>query len=357
MLHRRYKGAKKCNTMKDGNYDFSAPGHAPGHAPGNRKAKAKKGASLDTLAQLGTRLEKQGKDKVEDNPLKKRARAKHYGVAVATQLTLLSSPLEKSYRNSIYCASVLEQDGAKFTGRYCKARWCPVCNRIRTAKLIHGYAAPLAALEDSHFVTLTIPNVPAADLRAAIDYMLVTVKRFQEAYKKRFQRRQQNWQLKGLRKLECTHNAREDTFHPHFHFIVEGEAAARALVADWLQALPDASYKAQKAQKAYEGANHELFKYFTKLVTKQPDGRRVTDTRALDIIFQAMQGRRVFQPIGIRMVSEDIEELQAVETDAQPAGNALWQWFGTDWANVETGECLTGYIPSRAMEQLVSDIL
>lgn len=312
------------------------------------------GAPLDTLAQLGTNVPQTPSGEGVD-ALKKRARAKYYGRAVATQLTMLRSPLEKSYRNSIYCANALQQTGQKLTTRYCNARWCPVCNRIRTAKMIKGYGPALAALKNPCFVTLTVPNVPAPDLRPTIEQMTATAQRIQDAYKKRRQRGAQDWQLVGLRKLECTYNDARKDYHPHFHFIVEGEQAARALVADWLRAMPTADKKAQNSKDADAGASHELFKYFSKLVTKQADGRRVTNTAALDVIFQAMQGKRVFQPIGIARVPEDIEELQSVEADINP-DYRLWQWFGTDWADIQTGECLTGYIPSPAMEQLKADI-
>lgn len=323
--------------MKDGNYSFSDAGNP---------------LSLDTLAQLGTDAGKQGRM----SALAKRARSKFYGRALATQLTVLRSPLEKSYRNSIYCASVLEQNGEKFTGRYCNARWCPVCNRIRTAKMIRGYAPQLALLEDAQFVTLTVPNVPAPDLKGTIEGMIKTAQRVQDAIKKRHQRKRQSWQLVGLRKLECTYNPVANTYHPHFHYLIQGADAARVLVADWLSALPAASFKAQDRRRAHEGASMELFKYFSKFVTEGADGRRVTDTKALDVIFQAMQGKRVFQPIGIRKVPEDIQELQAVESDL-PAGFGYWVWFDNDWANVETGEVLTGYIPSQAIQDLVNNIL
>lgn len=311
-------------------------------------------APLDTLEQLGTNRGNVG-DVMPLDALRKRARAKYYGRAVAARLASLDGPLSKSYRNSMFCASVLIQTGQKLTSRYCGARWCPVCNRIRTARLINGYAPALAALSDQHFVTLTIPNVPAAELRPAIEAMLATAQRIQDMHKKRHRRGAQVWQLVGLRKLECTFNPSAGTFHPHFHYLVAGEAAARTLVADWLRAVPAASQRAQDVRPANVGAGKELFKYFSKLVTRTADGRRVTDTAALDVIFQAMRGKRVFQPIGIAKVPEEVESLQAIEAEINPDFD-YWQWVQSDWASTTTGECLTGYIPSPAMEQLLADI-
>ena len=318
-----------------------------------------KSAPLDKIAQLGTRsgFEGTAPGQVEGLPaLKKRARSKTYSDAVKRGLVRLDSPLNKSYFGSMLCVNALEQRGQKLTSRYCNARWCTTCNRIRTAQLINGYAPVLARLRDLQFVTLTIPNVPASDLRVTIQAMTKSAQRIQDAHKKRHSRGLQSWQLVGLRKLECTHNWKTDTFHPHFHYLVEGKEAAAALVRDWLAANPTATHKAQDLRKARAGAEKEMFKYFSKLVTDQK-GVKVTDTASLDVIFQAMRGARVFQPVGIKKeVSEDIAALQSVETDIEPLAYELWRWFGTDWASHETGETLTGYVPSPQMQELIKNI-
>jgi hypothetical protein len=55
------------------------------------------------------------------------------------------------------------------------------------------------------------------------------------------------------------------------------------------------------------------------------------------------------------MVSDEIEEIEAVEIDNVESDQALWQWqkigitaekYTYDWVNIFTGECLTGYEPN-----------
>ena len=325
--------------------------------------------SLDNIEQLGTRHKPNapGNDgnagegcEVEPfEALRKRARAKYYSAGVAGGLYMLDSPLKKSYGTTFYqCAETLEQNGTKVTSRYCGHRWCVVCNRIRTANLIKGYEVPLSRLEDLQFVTLTVPNVEANDLRETIEQMIILVQAIQNMFQKRQQRGLQGWQLVGLRKLECTYNAQTGEFHPHFHFLISGKEAANGLRAEWLRRVETATCKAQDVRKAGKGSEKELFKYFAKMVTKV-DGKRVTLLEPLDIIFQAMRGLRVFQPMGgLKKVSEEIEELKAVEVAGIEAveETAYWKWESSDWVNLETGEARTGYIPSEQAEELNSNI-
>lgn len=324
--------------------------------------------SLDNIEQLGTIRNAKGtkagervaaSTEVEPSEvLRKRARRKFYGSSVARGLYLLDSPLKKSYANTFFqCAEVLEQTGTKVTSRYCGHRWCNVCNSIRMAKLIKGYEKPLSELQDLQFVTLTLPNVEGSYLRETIERMIKQAQAIQDYFKKRKQRGLQNWQLVGIRKLESTQNVNTGLFHPHFHFLIEGKEAAEGLVREWLKRVEVAHWEAQDVRKSDKGAQIELFKYFAKTVTKV-DGKHATLLEPLDTIFQAMRGLRVFQPMGIKKVSEEVEELRAVEVEGIEAVEAptLWQWHGSDWVNMETGEARTGYVPSAQMEELTENI-
>jgi DNA-damage-inducible protein D len=310
--------------------------------------------SLDTLAQLGTKHKIEPKD---IGYLGKRARAKTFTAPLSVKLASLDSDLKKSYWNSYYCNENLVQEGNKITGKYCNNRWCSVCNRIRTAKLIVGYNEPLQGLNDKYFVTLTLPNCEGDELKETIDFMLKTCKTVQEFFKKRHQRKKQDWQLLGIRKLECTYNYKMATYHPHFHFIIEGEVAAKELVNEWLKRVPGTSNKAQDVRKADKGAETELFKYFSKIVTKTEKGF-TTFIQPLDVIFTAMRGLRVFQPIGLKKdVSEDIEGIIAEEISGIEEKFANWKWFKHDWVDKSTGEVLTGNIPSDSMNRLIDNMI
>lgn len=296
--------------------------------------------SLDTLAQLTPNLKNSGLEK-----LTKRAKAKHLTNAYTQRLALLNSPLKKSYNNTFYgcCTSLIQQED-KITSKYCNNRWCIVCNRIRTAKMINEYYPILTELKDKHFVTLTVPNIPGVLLRWQIKDMIKKTQLIVKQIRK-------TKELKGLRKLECTINLFTRHFHPHFHFVVEGEHIAKEIVQRWLKMNPDASPKAQDIRIADDGTMLELFKYFSKIISKD-----TIHVKSLDKIFCAMRGLRVYQPLGIKKVSEDIDGLQSERYDIEKL-EAVWEWFEKDWYNKDTGEELTGYEPSDTVLELINNII
>ena len=291
---------------------------------------------LDKLAQL-TRSE---------SKLRKRARAKFLGLPLVLRLAELDSPLRESYWNSFHCSNLLEQFEGEITAKYCKCRWCIVCSRIRMAKAIRDYLPVIETWDDPHFVTLTVPNVWGGELAATLERM---VKRTWIAAKESLKRRK--IPFKGIRKIEITYNAAAETFHPHFHVIVEGAAAAAALKGAWLKRNPKAVSSAQDVRSCDERALTELFKYFSKLAS---DDRRVSPEK-LDVIFRAMKGRRVFQSFGFVMpkvettLEEEFELNQSTQAISQVERNVLWEWDQdlADWVDRQTGECLTGYEPSE----------
>ena len=160
--------------------------------------------------------------------------------------------------------------------------------------------------------------------------------------------------LVGLRKLEVTYNAIRNDFHPHYHLVVSGHQVAGDLVSEWLKTFPEAHRSAQDIRPADMDSTMELFKYFTKLLTKKGKGPAVVYAGALDVIFQAMKGLRVFQPMGLRKdVSEDIDEVQAeVYQDLDIDDDGIWQWTDHDWVQKATGEVLSDYNPSAALQEL-----
>lgn len=276
------------------------------------------------------------KDKLN---FQKRARAKAFTNSYLFDLIDLKSPLHKSYWNTFHCSKTILQEDKKFTAKYCNNRWCLTCNRIRTAKMINGYSSSIAEFNDPQFVTLTIPNVKAKDLRLAIEEMNSSLKRIRRNLKKTYK-----IDLKALRKYESTYNSKTNTYHPHFHLIVEDKNTSILLVELWLKQFKSADLKAQDIRPASETSLVELCKYFTKIIAKDND----YNPRALDIMFRAVKGKRTFQPIGIRKhVSEDIEEIQAQEVDFKPPANQIWgfETDAFDWCTAD-GELLSEYVPS-----------
>jgi len=302
------------------------------------------GRPLDKLAQPRKSCSK---------TLAKRAQAKAITLSLVNQLLKVrNSPLHESYKRSITCGSVLVQTGKTITTKYCNNRWCLVCNRIRTAKLINGYEKPLKELKDPWFVTLTIPNMSRVKLTGAIDGMITELGRIRETMRKR------KIITIGIRKIEVTYNQEKDNYHPHFHLIIEGEEVARQLHDLWLERYPAARAVGQDIREAKTGTEKELFKYFTKLISKS-NGKACFLPVAMDVIFRAMAGRRVFQPMGIRKeVAEDVDEIQSVEYSDIDPGDKYWNWSNeaNDWVDQLTGELLTGFTPSPVLQEFLDQI-
>ena len=248
-------------------------------------------ANLDTLAQHRNDTKK---------TYQKRAKRKAYTHSILFQLIDTKSELNKSYWQTYHCSNVLKQEGKKVTSRYCNQRWCFVCNSIRTANFINGYKSVLENFEEPMFVTLTAPTVKADDLKTELE------KRYKAFTNIKDNLRKQGIKIKGLRKTECHYQPKTDTFHPHFHLIIEGEMEAYKVIDLWLKQVPNAKPQAQDVRVADSNAIIELCKYFSKLT----NGKNFY-AKEMDIVFQAMKGKRVIQPFGIKKdVSEDVEEMK-----------------------------------------------
>jgi hypothetical protein len=281
-------------------------------------------------------------------------------VPLAVRLAELRGDLEQSYRNTVYCSSTITQHDGQLHAEYCGNRWCLVCNRIRTAKAINAYLPVVETWDDPHLVTLTVRNCSEGELEAVLKEMFSTFTSCKRSIKRTHKRK-----FKALRKLECTHNTVRDDYHPHFHSIVEGEAAALLLRDLWVKRFGErAVIQAQDVRRCDESSLREVFKYFTKLTTKGKDGkRRMVPAEKLDVIFKAMRGRRVWQPVGFSLPKEQESDVEGERLDvsASPACKrvteaVLWQWEQdvADWVDAETGEVLSDYEPSEGLQEFVS---
>lgn len=316
--------------------------------------KQSEGGGLDKLAQL-----------------RKRARAKFIGlpkvyalIDVAKEeqdkdfLAGVEKDWVKSYSLTLSCANVIVQNGVELTSKYCNQRWCNVCNRIRTAKLINKYGNALGLESDLYFVTLSKKNVKPIALKSEISNLLKVSKNIQETARKR------GTPIVGIRKLECTYNATRKDYHPHLHFLIRGKVAANYFRDEWIKRNESKSDKrAQDVRKATEGSIHELFKYASKEVVKV-NGKKGIDVEALHEIHKALNGYRVFQTIGgfAGIDQEDQEDQEALKVEAQKfedltPNKAVYEWNVYDWYNTETGEALTGYVPKRTDVKLSNSII
>lgn len=292
--------------------------------------------------------------------LEKRARAKFITNIVASPLSKLKSPLEKAYKLTERCSGELTEVPGKLTGLYCGCRWCLVCSRIRTARLITGYMPAIEQMGEKWFLTLSRPNVVAGALEGEIKYYLRTAALIQRQL-----REKRKLEYSSLRKIECTYNEEANTYHPHFHFIFDDFQAADLFLQEWLARNPTALLdKGNQLKKADNNSVLELFKYFTKVVSKTKskakNGVASSDYRihlaALDTMFVAMRAVRTFQPCGvIKAVSEEIEPEQAVESGRAEVN--FWKWLKHDWVNIDTERTLTGYVPAPGIQDIQNHVV
>jgi Replication protein len=269
--------------------------------------------------------------------LQRRANSKLLALQLATALVDLGpTTLSHQYERGCNCSQVVQHTADRYRSSYCERRFCLVCNRIRTAKLINAYKPILDGLNNLHFLTLTIPNVPGYELKTACKSMVKAFQRIKDNMRKVY-----GLKIEGIRKLEITYNDVRRDYHPHYHIVISGQMAAETALNLWLNQFPEAKRSAQDVKKADENSVKELFKYFTKITTNNKTSKKLHIT-ALNTIFNAIQGARIFQPFGIKMqkpvISEEeianatylaAQERQAIATgavDLRPVDTKVYVW-------------------------------
>jgi len=323
---------------------------------------------LDTLAQLASNpkiiLERSGESyeqscslKSLDSVFRKRAKAKAFTNKLV--LTLIhqvpNSPLEKQYRSSYYCTSVLVQEGNNITSRYCGQRWCAVCNGVRTGKNLNRFKPAFEKMKEPMFLTLTAPTCSADLLNEQVDLRLQQFSKVVKALKQYLRRKGESGQVQIIRKIEVTYS--KGNYHPHFHCIVEGKENAEALMKYWLLTRSDATRQGQDCKKADVGSLSELFKYTTKLVSGKKGQKKLYPAQVLDTIFQALHTRRTFQTYGsLEQAIEEVENYQTVGFNVQSA-NQSFVWFDefSNWMNRESGELIVDTPDTSEIQSIFSD--
>ena len=203
----------------------------------------------------------------------------------------------KRFERTKNCMDIIVQDGDEQIKMRCNQdRLCQNCARAKSSQRIEDFKGDLTTLADDkglYFVTLTAPTCKERELRATIDRRIKAFARV-----KNNMRVNHNIKLNGLRKLEVTYNQDKDRYHPHFHFLIQGEAEAYLLRDLWLNQFSDASIKAQDIREikvSIDDASNliEVFKYATKGVVKD-----TISAHAEYHILRAIDRRRIFQTFG-----------------------------------------------------------
>jgi hypothetical protein len=300
-------------------------------------------------------------------PLQKRARRTAFGKPLARMLVgaAKGNLMGKAYARTLHqCGQLIDQTGGKLKTYWCGYRWCPACTAIKTARAWNAYGSEVKSWgSDLHLVTLTVPNVSGGHLRTTVKEMHQTFANIGRSLTRQFGKDD----VKMIRATECTYSEVRDDYHPHMHIVVRGLTVAKALYQGWMKRNPTASTLGQDIRKGDSSTVAELFKYSTKLSSdkKDADGsRRVIPAFALDTIFTAFRGLRLWQAVGVKAANNDddaSDDTAAIETDVgteattRKTENIVWTWSQamTDWVDYKTGECLTGYEPAKHARTLI----
>ena len=316
--------------------------------------RVKKHPPLDNIAQLDNGGAKNTNADAYLN-LQKRAFSKYYTRKILMPLINLKNGRNPSYWRTYHCCNTLEQDSeGKIISKYCKNRWCIVCNRIRSGILHRTHRKQLESVP-TRFITLT-SNLTAkcltmADLEATLDIYYKTWNKVWRNTKNKYGK------LKCLRKTEVTFSFKDGWFHPHFHIILQNNSdEADFVVSQWQRIILEnngiASERANKHSITNEGTFAELFKYLTKMYdvvenkkTGKIDFVLPYPAQKLDDIYCALKGKRIFQSYNLSDVEiDDFDDLKAtIFTDEIRGHHTLWNWEQElrTWVDYSTGELRT----------------
>lgn len=341
-----------------------------------------------TLAQSGTETKRcsaqftvisgEGVDIANNHSLANRTKRKVITKAMVLSLIDISKEKEdlnrvQSYWNTYHCIENLISSDGKLYGKYCKNRFCTICNSIRKAEMINKYYSYLSKWPDPHFVTLTVKACKEGMLNNRTTQMLKAFKLLQNRCKKRNQRGQ-GIRLMGIKSLECNFNPDKQTYNPHFHIIVPNKEIAELLKDEWIKTwrpIPKETYRYKyttpKAQHIepivnLETALIEIIKYGSKIFT-EPDLNRkcakktqpIIYARALDNIFVAMKGKRIFERFGFNLPNQI--QRKSKTRIVYDFKNWTFSDDASDWVNLETGEVLTGYVQPPELNYLLNNCI
>lgn len=272
----------------------------------------------------------------------------------------------KQYWNTYHCMNEIVSANGRIHGKYCKNRFCTLCQSIRKAKTINQYYPVMKDWKQAYFVTLTIKAVKKKNLKKFMAGMVIAFQRIKNKYKKQSQRGT-GWAMVGVRTLECNYNPEKGTYNPHFHLIVKTEEMAELLVAEWLKIWTSkwaGSYSQDiKKVENMEERLIECIKYGTKIFTDpEPSTKKINKGKrthkifvsAFDNINAAMDGLRLFDRFGFN--------LPHGSTAKEPKYTVLVQFekwkfeiSDSDWFSEDIEAGLSGYSMPYELENLLTN--
>lgn len=171
--------------------------------------------------------------------------------------------------------SVLTEDnetGKIIKAHRCMNRFCPICAATSSRKKAFMLKTILEAMRENEdykflFLTLTVPNVDASNLKIELDEQYKALKRFIQL--KEFKKISRGY----VRKTEITYNSERNDFHPHIHLLIavendyftrENYVKRERWLEIWQNSKKDKSISQVDIRVADESSFRELSKYEAK---------------------------------------------------------------------------------------------
>lgn len=292
------------------------------------------------------------------------------------------SKLIKAYEESHYCSNTYTVQDGKAHSHYCHRPFCPICQRIQTAKNIEKFLPIMKYLASEgrvfYFVTLTLRNCVTNDPKVLRSFIQDCSRLWSDGIRTKHRFRALG--VSGVMKKECTYHVVGKnlySFHYHFHLIVDSLEAAKYVTAQWKKLngvdVADARFQKYKKIDDLEDAALEVFKYTSKASVSRSRGRDGKEKvqinyKALDIIYTAMHGMQRMSSFGefrTMIGDEELNSFKDEELELDVTGldveDGCYTWYMSvrdkvaDWFNMETGEALCRY-EVTCKDELLQDI-
>jgi len=356
-----------------------------------RKSKQNLGfrkGDLDTLEQRGTQhADKQYSENTQTlfgkgssmQSITNRSKRKYVSQNLALKLVDVakeegSSLWEKRYWTTYHCQNDLTLYEGRTYGTYCRRRWCTACAAIRKAEMIIKYLPVMQEWSEMHFLTLTVKSKPKQSLQKWIDGMFRAFDKILRKCRRKY-KNGTGPKLIGIRCLECNYNPIKKWYNPHFHLLIPNKEISDLIKKEWC-ALWNRRYEksrnwkrdmlaAPRLQVNVKVKNTikdyiEVIKYGAKVFTdpemkKGESGKWKVYAAALHEIYKAFENRRLISSFGIDMPTAELNKTETKEVTGTQ--KIVYDKRLKDWIDTDTGELLTGYVPTGKLDYLINQCM
>jgi plasmid rolling circle replication initiator protein Rep len=263
------------------------------------------------------------------------------------------------WKRVIECHSSIREYTDSTTGKTiykatkkCNDKLCLLCSQIRSRVAIIKYQDKVNEMIDPVMVVLHQKSPGIGQLKNFIDKMYQDWRSIMKVEAK-----SKNESMSGILALEVTTNDIEQTYHPHYHIIIEKRHAVR-LVNLWVKKDPENrklnAHRNKKTWKLYtelekdetgKVAIHELFKYAMKMSVTNEDKpgetqKTIGSTEMIYEIAKSLRGVQQWRPFGeFRKTPNTKEIIQVIQDEMSVSRedhphielSKEWNWNGMDW--------------------------